>query len=160
MCFVSKPSTIKLGLYTPLPILSRPWESVSMDFVGGLPLSRKSHDYLYVVIDRFRKMCILIPCKKQITAENTVSLFFQHVWVHFRLPTLIVLDWDSLFLEEFWTSFWEMMDTKLKRSTTFHPQIDGQTEVVNHTMVHLLRGYCGMNISPIYNILITKQCIH
>ena len=64
MCYVSKPSNRKLGLYTPLPILSRLWESVSMDFVGGLPLSKKSHDYLYVVVDRFSKMCILMPCKK------------------------------------------------------------------------------------------------
>ena len=63
MCFVSKPSNRKLELYTPLPILSCPWESVSMDFVGGFPMSRKSHDYLYVVVDRFSKMCILMPCK-------------------------------------------------------------------------------------------------
>jgi len=65
MCSISKPSNRKLGLYTPLPIPSRPWESVLMDFVGGLPLSRKSHNYLYVVVDRFSKMCILMPCKKQ-----------------------------------------------------------------------------------------------
>ena len=53
MCATSKPNNWKLGLYTPLPIPSRPWESVSMDFVGGLPKSRKSHDYLYVDVDRF-----------------------------------------------------------------------------------------------------------
>ena len=69
MCSVSKPSNRKLGLYTPLPIPSRPWESVSMDFVGDLPLSRKGHNYLYVVFDHFRKNCILMPCKKQITVE-------------------------------------------------------------------------------------------
>ena len=34
-----------------------------------------------------------------------------------------------------------MMDTKLKRSTAFHPQIDRQIEVVNRIVVHLLRGY-------------------
>lgn len=114
-----------------------------MDFVGGWPSSRKGYDYLYVVIDRFSKMCILMPCKKQITAEQTTSLFYQHVWVHFVLLTSIVSDRDSRFLREFWTSLWKMMDTKLKRSMTFHPQTDGQIEVVNRTVVHLLRGYCG-----------------
>ena len=66
---------------------SRPWESVSMDFVGGLPLSRKQHDYLYVVVDRFNKMCILMPCKKTKTAD----LYFQHVWIHYGLSTSIVM---------------------------------------------------------------------
>jgi len=66
-----------------------------MDFVGGLPMSRKGHDYLYVVVDRFSKMCILMPCKQQITAELIAYMYFQFVWVHFGLPTSIVLDQDS-----------------------------------------------------------------
>ena len=70
LCASSKPSNRKLGLYTPLSIPSRPWESVSMDFVGGLPLSKGGHDYLYVIVDRFSKMCILMPCKKQVTVEK------------------------------------------------------------------------------------------
>jgi hypothetical protein len=90
-----------LGLYTPLPVPSRPWESISMDFVGGLPMSKKNHDYLYVMVDRFRKMCILMPCKKQVTAEKTTQMFFHHVWVHFGLPKSIISDRDSRFIGNF-----------------------------------------------------------
>eukprot|EP00253_Pinus_taeda_P019058 PITA_19058 len=81
--------------------------------------------------------------KKKVTAKQTPKLFFQHVWVHFGLPTSIVSDQYSRFVGSFWSSLWELMDTKLKKSTTFHPQIDGQTKVVNKTMIQLLKGYCS-----------------
>ena len=141
LCLVSKPSNRKLGLYTPLLVPSHPWESVSMDFVGGLPLSRKGHDYLYVVVDRFNKMCMLMICKKKITAEKIAQIFFQNVLVHFGLPTSIVSDRDSRFVGNFWSNLWNLMDTKLKKSIAFDPQMGGQTEVVNKTIIHLLRGY-------------------
>jgi hypothetical protein len=114
-----------------------------MDFVGGLPMSRQNHDYIYVVVDRFRKMCILMPCMKQVTTKQMAQMFFQNVWVHFGLPKSIISDRDSRFLRSFWLSLWALMDIKLKKRTTFHPQTDGQTEVVNRTMVHLLRSYCS-----------------
>jgi hypothetical protein len=112
-----------------------------MDFVGGLSMTKGGHDYFYVVVYRFSKMCILILCKKKIIDEQTVNLFFQYVWVHFGLPTTIVSDRDTRFLGDFWTSLWRMMDTKLKRITVFHPQTDTQTKLVNQTMVIFLLGY-------------------
>ena len=101
-----------------------------MDFIGGLPMSKGSHDYFYVVVDRFKKMCILMPCKKQIIVEKTTNLLFQYVWVHFGLTTSIISDRETRFLGDFWTSLWRMMDTKFKRSTSFHPQTDRHIEVV------------------------------
>ena len=74
-----------------------------MDFVGGLPMSRKGHDYMDVVVDRFSKMCILMPCKKKNTAKMTAHLFSQNVWVHFGLPTSIISDRYSCFLGKFWS---------------------------------------------------------
>ena len=79
-----------------------------------------------------------MPCKKNITTDMTTHLFFQIVWVHFGLPTSNISYRDSGFLGKVWSYLWELMDTKLKKSTTFHPQTDGQTEVVNRIVVHLL----------------------
>ena len=112
-----------------------------MDFLGGLPKTQQGHDYLLVMVDSFSKMTVLIPCKKTISGQEEAKLFFQNVWVHFGLPESIISDRDSRFLSHFWTTLWGMMDTKLKRSTAFHPQTDGQTEVVNRILVDLLRGY-------------------
>jgi hypothetical protein len=70
LCATSKPSNRKLGLYTPLLIPSLPWEIISMDFVGGLSMSTNYHDYIYVLVDPFNKMCILMPCKKKVTDEQ------------------------------------------------------------------------------------------
>jgi hypothetical protein len=119
------------GLYTPLPTLDRPWESISMDYMLGLPSTKWGNDCVFVVVDRFSKMVILAACKKSITTEATAKIFFERVWVHFGIPQTIVSDQDSRFLITFWSSLWSLLDTKLTKSMTFHPQIDGQTEVVN-----------------------------
>ena len=77
MCATSNPSNRKLGLYTQLPIPSRPWESVSMEFLGGLRMSRKKHDYLYVVVDRFSKMCILMHVRRSLLLNILMNFIFK-----------------------------------------------------------------------------------
>ena len=59
MCSTRKLSSQNIGLYMPLPVPLRPWDIISMDFVGGISMFRRGHDYMYVVVDRFSKMCIL-----------------------------------------------------------------------------------------------------
>jgi hypothetical protein len=140
-CAIAKPTTKKQGLYTPLPTPDRPWESISMDYMSGLPSTKRGNDCVFVVVDRFSKMAILVACKKNITTEATAKLFFERVWVHFGIPQTIVSDRDSRFLSTFWSSLWSLLDTKLTKSTTFHPQTDGQTEVVNRMIVHILHMY-------------------
>jgi hypothetical protein len=112
-----------------------------MDYMSGLPSTKRGNDCVFVVVDRFSKMVILVACKKSIIEEATVKLFFEQVWVHFGLPQTIVSDRDSRFLSTFWSSLWSLLDTKLTKSTAFHPQTDGQTEVINLMVVHILRMY-------------------
>lgn len=74
-----------------------------MDFLGGFPIKNRGHDYLFLIMDIFSKMCILIPCKNTIIGKDITYLFFSHVWVvHFGLPTSIISNRDSIFLRKFW----------------------------------------------------------
>ena len=65
---IAKPTIKKQGLYTPLPTPSRPWESISMDYMSGLPSTKHGNDCVFVVIDRFSKMVIMAASKKNIIA--------------------------------------------------------------------------------------------
>jgi hypothetical protein len=101
LCCTINPNKRKQGLYHPLHVPTGPWEIISMDFVGCLPTTKKGHDYLYVVVDRFNKMCILMPCKKTIIGQEATNKFFEQVWVHFGIPRSIISDGDIRFLSAF-----------------------------------------------------------
>jgi len=124
-CAIAKSTIKKQRLYTPLPTPSKPWESISTDYLSDLPSTKHGNENVFLVVNRFSKMAIMAACKKNITAEGTTKLFFEWVWVHFGIPQSIILDQDSRFLSTFWSSLWLMLDTKLAMSTTFHPQTDG-----------------------------------
>ena len=104
--YYTKPSIKKQGLYTPFPTPSRPWESISMDYMSGLPSTKNENDCVFVVVNRFSKMAIMVVCKKNITVESTAKIFFKRVWVQFGIPQSIISDWDSRFLSIFWYILW------------------------------------------------------
>jgi hypothetical protein len=48
-----------------------------MNFVGGLATTRKRHEYIFVVVNRFNNMCIPMPCKNIIKGQEDTNMFFE-----------------------------------------------------------------------------------
>lgn len=140
-CQRNKPSTQSTpGLLQPLPIPSRPWQVVSMDFIVSLPRTTKGYDAILVVVCKFSRMVHFIPTTTNVDAAHVATLIVDHVIRLHGVPEAIISDRDPRFTGKFWRALWEQLGTTLVISTAFHPQTDGQTERTNRTLEQILRA--------------------
>ncbi|TYK21761.1 Transposon Tf2-6 polyprotein [Cucumis melo var. makuwa] len=81
-------------------IPNRVWDDISMDFIEGLPKAA-GFKVILMVVDRFSKYAHFLTLKHPFDATVVAELFVKEV----------------------------LAGTKLNRSTAYHPQMDGQTEL-------------------------------
>ncbi|KAA0025885.1 ty3-gypsy retrotransposon protein [Cucumis melo var. makuwa] len=128
---VKAPRQRPAGLLQPLSVPGWKWESVSMDFITGLPKTLKGYTVIWVVVDRLTKSAHFILGKSTYTASKWGQLYMTEIVRLHGVPVSIVSDRDARFTSKFWKGLQLALATRLDFSTTFHPQTDGQTERLN-----------------------------
>ena len=123
-----KPTQLPPGLLHPLPPPSQPWQSCSMDWLTNLPVCKGGKDAVMVVVDRFTKMVVLVPCCGTDSVATTAQRYLKHVVRRFGLQEGILSDRDPKLVSAFWNQLMTQLGTKLNMTTAAHQQANGQAE--------------------------------
>ncbi|CCA76076.1 related to TY3B-TY3B protein [Serendipita indica DSM 11827] len=128
------------GLLNPINAPFRPFDTITMDFIMDLPPSR-GYDSVFVAVCKLTKYGFFIPCKKTIDKVATAHLFFNHIVLFVGLPLQIISDHDARWQHTFWKEVCQQMGTKHSLTAAYHPQADGQMEILNQFLEISIRGY-------------------
>ena len=128
------------GLLQPLEVAEWKWEHATIDFVTHLPQTPQRHDAVWVIVDRLTKSAHFLAVRITFTLERFFRLYIREIVRLHGVPVSIVSDRDLRFTVQFWKCFQEVMGTRLTMSTTFHPQINSQSERTIQVLEDMLRA--------------------
>lgn len=115
-----------------------------MDFITHLPKSF-GHIIIWVICDRLTKFVHFMALPPKFSAQDLAMRFSVEICRLHGMPRSIVSNRDPLFLSAFWKEIFRVQGTNLKYSTAYHPESDGQTEVVNQSLETCLRCFTSDN---------------
>ncbi|GJW49776.1 transposon ty3-I gag-pol polyprotein, partial [Tanacetum coccineum] len=146
------------GLIQPLPIPERIWVEVTMDFIEKL-LTSNGKSVIMVVVDMLTKYAHFMALSHPFSASQVAQTFPDNVYKLHGLPESIVSDRDKVFMSGICKALFAELKVKLKFSTAYHPQIDGQTKMIeegtlDHKPMAILERRLGkLNNKPLMYVL-------
>lgn len=128
------------------------WEYLSLDFITCLPSSH-GFSFILVIEEKFSKGVHLGALQSHFTAFKVASLFMNMVCKHHGFPRILVSNRDPIFINRFLRELFKICGTKLRMSTTYHPETNDQTKVFNQVLEQYLCAFIHKNPNQWYNYL-------
>ncbi|MBW0557293.1 hypothetical protein O181_097008 [Austropuccinia psidii MF-1] len=122
-------------------------EVAHMDRVTSLPTGGdKRYNACLVIVDRYSKTPIVLPCHKDDTAMDTALLIWNIVISHTGLFENIFSDRDPKCTSDLWNNLNRFLGTKLSFATTYHPQKYGLAERMIQNLEEIFRRLCAYGL--------------
>nr|KYP64063.1 Transposon Ty3-I Gag-Pol polyprotein [Cajanus cajan] len=90
------------GLMQQIEIPEWKWDSITMDFVVGLPRSARNSDAIWVIIDRLTKCAHFLPVNIKWSLEKLTQIYVREIVRLHGVPSSIISDRDPRFTSRFW----------------------------------------------------------
>jgi transposase InsO family protein len=113
----------------------------------------EAYTQIIVVVDCISQMAHFIALTKTATAKDVAQALLREVWKLHGLLKSIISDRDPKWNSEFWDGLCSLLGIKKRMSTSFHSQMDGQTERVNQTLETYLCTFSNYDQNDWYSLL-------
>ena len=104
----------------------------------SLGLNGQNYNIILVIVDQFIKIANFIFITKYLNTVSLARLIDRQIYSRYGMPKGIINNRNPLFTSKFWSKFYNIIKTKYKLLTAYHPQTDGQTERVNQELCQYL----------------------
>ena len=119
---------------------------MTVNSITGLLQSLMNHDSACVIFNYLTNTACFTPILMTYSLDRLAELYVQHIVRLHGVPKSIISNRDSRFTTNFWGSLQSALGTKLKFSSAYHPQTDGQSERTIQTLEDMLRA-CAIDFS-------------
>ena len=128
----------------PLPVVGVPFERISMDILGPLPVTKDNNKYVLCFSDHCTRWPILVAIP-DIKSETVADVFYNQVICQHGCPRYVLSDRGANFLSEVMHSLYRLMRIRKLNTAPYKPSTDGLQErfnrVICDTLSHFVDNY-------------------
>ena len=124
----------------PLDAPSRPFEFITLDWLGGFPTNKHGNNSVLNIVCKFCEWVITIPCDKRMGSEDLCEVLYDKVFSWVGLPLKILRDRDTRLRASQMRALHKYLGVRLMMSTAYHPQTDGQSENFHKAFLSVLKA--------------------
>jgi hypothetical protein len=146
------------ALIQPQEVPEGPWQTIGIDLIGPLPVSR-GKDAILNIVDHYTKQIHLFPVTTQLTADGVASIYFEQVFPLHGIPKKIISDRGPQFAARSMRALYKRLGIDAGLTTAYHPQANGQVECKNQEVEIYLKLFTGKRQDDWADLLPTAEFV-